>query len=63
MSTNPSDLPPRLCTTSYVSPTSIEIGSAGGTTASRGQVRYSSWAFFEKSAVCSSLLKPEMISV
>ena len=33
------------------------------TTGCRRQMRYSFSAFFEKSAVCSSRLKPEMISV
>ena len=51
---------PEVCTTSFVSPASIGTGTMA---ASRRQMRYSSSAFFEKSAVCSSLLKPEMISV
>ena len=54
---------PEVCTTSFVSPASIGTGSAGTMAGCRRQMRYSSSAFFEKSAVCSSLLKPEMISV
>ena len=41
----------------------LDGGKLDRTASCRRQMRYSSSAFFEKSAVCSSRLKPEMISV